>query len=385
MKTINRKTLYAICVCSLSAITFLLSGCVFRDYWPTNGWRTAAPEDHGMDPEKLKVAEQFAENMTNAWSVLVVKDGYIVSENYYKNGGQNKAYEIASATKSVTSTLVGIAIDKGFIESAEQPICELMPEYFSDDADDWRNEITLKDSLTMTWGYDWPGDYDLGNPDHPIYEWMVAEDRFEYALTREQGTIPGDNFIYDSSSSHFLSGVIADNTGMSTLEFANKYLFGPLGIKKENGESVAWKTDNQGYQEGGFGLELTPRQMAKIGFLLLNEGFWEYQQVVSKDWVENATKAQVDASLPGTPEGLVKYGYQWWTNAEGTSYHALGYGGQMILVIPEVDMVIVLTSVSTAPEVFDPNNTLMRNNDMGTIIALIMQSVIQPSAQSADS
>lgn len=384
MKTLtNRKFIYTICFCSLSAIAFLLSGCVIRDYWPTNGWRTAAPEDHGMDPEKLKSAEQFAEYMTNAWSVLVVKDGYIVSENYYKNGGQNKAYELASATKSITSTLVGIAIDKGFIESSEQPICELMPDYFSEDEDDWRNQITLQDSLTMTWGFDWPGDYDLSNPDHPLWEWAVAEDRFEYALNREQGNTPGENFIYDSTSSHFLSGAITESTGMSALEFANKHLFSPLGIKNEDGESVAWKTDDQGYNEGGYGLELTPRQMAKIGFLMLNKGFWEYKQVVSEEWVENATKGQADVIMPGVPEGTAKYGYQWWTDANGASYHALGYGGQMILVIPEADIVIVLTSVSTAPEVLDPNNTLMRGNDMGIIIALIMQSVIQPTEETA--
>ena len=380
----RKKYFYASCIGAISAFSFLISGCVFRDYWPTNGWRTAAPEEHGMDPEKLKAAEQFAEHMTNAWSVLVVKDGYIVSENYYKQGGQDKAYEIASATKSVVSTLAGIAIDKGYIEGVDQPICELMPEYFSADPDDWRNQITVKDSLTMTWGFDWPGDYNLADPEHPLLEWAVAEDRFEYALGREQAAEPGENFVYDSTSSHFLSGVITENTGMSTLEFADEYLFGPLGIKKENGESVTWDTDAQGYNEGGYGLKLTPRQMAKIGFLLLNNGFWENRQIVSKKWVEDSTKPHVDADIPGVPVGALKYGYQWWTDENGASYYALGAGGQVIFVVPQADIVIVLTSVSTAPEVLDINNTLMRNNDMGTILGLIMQSVKQPIAPSTE-
>lgn len=352
--------------------------------WPTQGWQTAEPQDYGLDIEKLQDALEFAENSTNAWSVLVIKDGYLVSENYFKKGSRGKAYEIQSATKSFVTTLVGIAIDKGLIDGVDEPIADLMPEYFSNDLEDWRNDILLKHSLTMTWGYKWPGDYFLADPEHPLWLWKEEAERFEIALNREKIADPGTYFIYDSTSSHFLSGVITAKTGMTTLDFANEYLFEPLGIKQSDGSSVVWNRDPLGYYEGGFGLELTPRQMAKLGYLILNKGKWENRQIVSEEWVENATSPHVDVSIPGGSRGMKHYGYQWWIEEDQKYFHALGYGGQMILVAPEKDLVVVLTSQSLPPEVHDPNNTLLRGTDIWDLTDKILAAVPPFEAEEPD-
>lgn len=354
-------------------------------YAPTEGWRTDLPENHGINVNKLNEALEFAENGTNAWSLLIIKDGYLVSENYYqdgiRNGGQNLAYDVQSVTKSFISTLVGIAIDRGLLPGVDQPINEMMPDFFSDDPDDWRNSITIEDSLTMTWGYDWPGDYFLADPEHPLWLWEQEADRFDAALNRDQGAEPGAKFVYDSTSSHFLSGLIAKETGMSTRAFADKYLFTPLGIKQITGEPVKWRQDPDGYYEGGFGLQITPRQMAKLGYLMLNKGNWGGKQIVSSDWVTKATSSQVEV---GISDGLGKYGYQWWLNKDGSHFHALGYGGQLILVEPKLNLVLVMTSVSEPPAVHDVNKTLTRNDDIWTLSKMVINAVANIDDQDND-
>jgi CubicO group peptidase (beta-lactamase class C family) len=179
----------------------------------------------------------------------------------------------------------------------------------------------------MTSGLDWPeGD--------PIYGQMVrSPDWVRFVLDRPMVEEPGKRFDYCSGCSHVLSAIVQETSGMSTLEFARTYFFKPLGIS-----NVVWQSDPKGIVNGGWGLQLAPRDMAKLGYLYLNQGVWDGWQVVPADWVRTSVEKHV-----GTGEEL-DYGYQWWVYPALNAYTARGRGGQLIFVIPNLDMVVVFTA-----------------------------------------
>ena len=313
-----------------------------RPYWPTYGWQHATPESRGINIEKLSKAQEFAENDYLMRAVLVVKDGYLVVEEYFGEGGPEASTNLWSVTKSVSSMLLGIARDEGAFASPEQRMAELLPNY-----PDFNN-ITLHHALTHTTGLHW-------NEEGPRWvEWIFSEDWVQAALERGQNHAPGTDFYYSSGNSQFLTSLIFYNTGQSLGSLARERLFTPLGIPFEPLTTPpdyttwddykipvpqSWQQSPKGIETAGFGLFLTARDMAKLGYLYLNQGRWENQFIVPQDWVELSLKDHLTNIY-----GRYSYGYHWWlTRVAGeTAFLASGFGGQIIGVVPSLDLVVVL-------------------------------------------
>ena len=317
---------------ALSPTTFITSAQEDPVPWSTEGWQTSAPEKQGLDSEELAALITYLQEQDdfNIDSLLIIRNGYVVTDAYFYPFTEGSLHDLASVTKSFTSTLVGIAIDQGAIEGVEQPVLNFFPTRSVANLDANKEAMTLEDLLTMRSGFEC-----ISQDEFTLSEMRASPDWVQFALDLPMTTEPGTRFAYCSPNPHLLSGIIHEVTGMSALEYAHEHLFAPLGIT-----NVIWPTDPQGNNWGWGDLKLSPDDMAKLGYLFLNEGLWDGQQVVSTEWVEAATS-------PLTPAvGGSDYGYQWWVNPSGGYYEAAGYGGQQIYVLPDLDMIVVLTGVS---------------------------------------
>lgn len=320
-----------------------------REYWPTLGWRTASMEEHSIDSDKMAQADEFARNDGLTRCLLVVKDGYIVFEKYYGEGREEEASNLWSVTKSFTSALVGILMDLGYITGVDLLMRDYMPQYpeFAD--------IRIRHVLTHTTGLSWSETGVLW------VNWIFSPDWIAEALSRGQNYPPGEVFKYSSGNSQFLSGLIYTVSGKTPGEFAQQFLFNPLGIQysrltepieysswEEYKEPLlhSWRQDPKGLEIGGFGLYLTAREMAKLGFLFLNKGHWDGQTIVSESWVERSTRDQVTDIYE-----RYSYGYHWWTTLvdEHPSFLASGWGGQIIGIVPALDLVVVIKYEAEQP------------------------------------
>lgn len=304
-----------------------------RADWPTQGWSVSTPEAQNVDSAELfKAIDHIYQNEPDIYSLLVIKNGYLILENYYKRGRPDREDWVHSVTKSYMSTLIGIAIDKGYIKSVDQTLSELLPQQYAKNTNPEKQSITLENLLTMRAGFRWT---DWGDP---MTQWFGSLDWTAHALQLEQTDPQGTKFNYNSTLSHLLSVILTQASNMSTAEFAEQYLFEPLGMTIHE-----WPVGPKGNNYGGFGLKVTPRDMAKLGYLFLNNGVWDDEQIVSSGWVKDATTS-ASASTYG-------YGYQWWIRLVGDyfSYQALGRRGQNIVVVPDQDLVIVVTSETAFP------------------------------------
>ncbi len=313
----------------LAVLALLVSVVSCAGHIPTpslDGWCTSNPKAQGMDAKQLAQALRTIEQEGLAvHSMLVIRNGAIVTERYYSPYEQSTKHDLHSIAKSVLSALVGIAIDKGFIGSVEDPVLSYFPDDIPND-DPRKKAITVEHLLTMSSG--------LSQID--TLEMLQSEDAVQYVLDLEITSEPGTTWDYNDGNYHLLSAIIQQATGMSALEFAQAYFFGPLDIS-----DVIWGSDQNGITMGGWGLWMTPRDMAKIGLLYLNEGVWEGQQVLPTDWVHKSVERQLQIENPGEPWDLY-YGYGWWLHDIG-AFAAHGSGGQFIYVMPDLDMVVIFT------------------------------------------
>lgn len=315
-----------------------------RNYWPTTDWQRVDPETLRMDSEKLSELELVIESQySNINGIVIVKNGYIAYERYYNGYSQDDTHHVASVTKSIISALIGIAIDKRYIKNVEQKVLDFFPEYAANTTDKQKKQITLGHLLTMTVPYpfeDWK---------EPLDKMCMQSDWVKYTLDMmgQRGSI--GTFKYSTAGAHLLSAIITRSTGKSAREFANESLFKPIGMKEildyemESfgfddlfGKKVkGWVKDPRGNSTGGWGLTLTPRDMARFGLLYLNQGTWEEKKIISKTWI--------DDSISMNPN---KYGYLWWLHQdkEVFAYSALGDGGNVICCIPEKDLVVAIAS-----------------------------------------
>jgi CubicO group peptidase (beta-lactamase class C family) len=333
-----------------------------RDYWPTNGWRTAPPTAEGMDPAVLAaIAGNISSLYPQVRSVLVVRHGYLVYEHYWHGMTAADGNDVQSVTKSVVSALVGIALGEGKLKGLDQTVGELLARHLPKDADPRLARVTLEQLLTMTSGLA-GDDPSLGGDPRVSARQGASRDWVRHILGRRLATDPGSGFAYSSATSQLLSAIVADATGQSTLAFARARLFGPLGIASANAPApvfvahpsqatrkayarapVAWPTDPQGYQLGFSGLKLPNRDLAKFGYLYLNGGRWDTTQVIPAGYVAASTRPYSTPPPDGPGES---YGYQWWVTSQAghPSYLAHGRDGQLIQVVPDLDLVVVITS-----------------------------------------
>jgi CubicO group peptidase (beta-lactamase class C family) len=302
------------------------------------GWLTSSPAEQGMDPQKIAdMLQTVQQKHINLHSLLVIRHGFIVSENYFQTYDRERLHEIYSCTKSFISTLVGIAVDQGYIKRLDQKVLDFFPGQTFEGQNALKDSITLDDMLTMTSGLGW------NESDETITDLYMSGNWAKFVLDLPMADPPGMKFNYCTGCTHVLSVVLNNAVGTDTRSFALKNLFEPLGIK-----DYFWMVDKAGIANGGWGLQLTSRDMAKLGYLFLHEGVWEGKQVVSQSWVKTATQKHVPT------DGPLGYGYQWWVYPSYGAFTALGMEGQTIFVIPSMDLIIVTTAeIADHQPIFD--------------------------------
>jgi CubicO group peptidase (beta-lactamase class C family) len=305
-------------------------------YWPTQGWKNTLPEEQGMDSAELvRMFEYIEDNNIELHSLLIVRNGFLVVESYWHPYGPNDRHSIESITKTVVGTLLGIAIDSGEVKNVKQKLVDFFPERVIQNMDKNKKSITLEHLLSMTPGLDCEDAIALGGMDQ-------AGDWVQYFLDLPMSSKPGAKWIYCSGSSHLISAVLQKGTGMDARSYANQNLFVPLGVPQITG--LDWATDHQNITNGVAGLYLTPRELAKYGYLYLNQGRWDGRQIVSSQWVNESTKEQAYIGEDEYVGGLDRrFGYFWSIFPEQEYYGYLGRGGQELFVLPQENMVVVFT------------------------------------------
>jgi CubicO group peptidase (beta-lactamase class C family) len=337
----NTRWLWAIVVlllAGLAAMSWLLIpglrgfATPVADYWPTTGWRTSTPEQQGFDSAKLVEGLQaLNKGNTGIHSLLIIRNGRVVLDAYFYPYEGSFPHKLASVTKSVTTTLIGIAVDQGKLQ-LDQPMVSFFPDRAIANLDNRKKSITVRHLAEMMNGME----SGCLAGDEPTLDAMRSKpDWVQAALDRKLVHDPETGFCYDSPGMHLLSAILQKATGMTEYEFARQNLFEPLGIQE-----VFWQSDPQGTTHGWGDLYLKPRDAAKIGYLWLNHGRWEDRQIVSAAWVANSVQAHSKA-------GGDDYGYGWWVARDAPpndNYYAMGHGGQYIRVFPSYNAIVVITA-----------------------------------------
>ena len=262
-------------------------------------------------------------------SLLIEIEGELILERYFDGMNASRTTNTKSASKSILSLLIGIAIDKEYISSVNQTLDEFFPEHFESNPDPVKASITIQDMLTMRTGLETTSFHNYGR-------WVVSPDWVKFALDQPMESEPGGEMIYSTGTSHLLSVILTKSSGMSTLTFANRYLFRPMDIVVGG-----WDRDPQGYFMGGNNLALRPPDMLKIGRMVLNGGTYQENQIVSESWLTDSFQIYTRSNF-----NPYDYGYMWWSRETG-GYEILfawGHGGQYIMMIPKLNAVIAITS-----------------------------------------
>ncbi|MFX1341305.1 MAG: serine hydrolase domain-containing protein [Promethearchaeota archaeon] len=305
------------------------------DYWPTDGWRFSTPEVQGMLSSHLVAMRNFLNTyQIQPDSVLIIRNGYIVYEDYPTGHNENMRHVLFSCTKSVASAVLGIALEQGFFNGTQDRLLDFFPDRTIANPDPRKERITVENLLTMKAGFEWDEwsvSYEDAN--NPVFGLMSSLDAIQYMLDLPMAAEPGTTWVYNSGVSHLLSCILNATTGRFTADFAQEYLFDPLGIM-----NVYWESDFAGANFGGFGLHLTPRDMAKFGYVYLNNGTWDGVQILPPSWID------ASIAVNHTTGSNLGYGYQWWINPDWEAFSARGYRGQRIHVLPNENLVVVFTA-----------------------------------------
>lgn len=288
---------------------------------------SVAAQSVASDTDLEEVFEQ-AESITSLRSILVQQNGELLGEEYFRNASADYPYNIKSASKSIISLITGIAVDQGEI-SLNDTLGDYFPEYFDANPDSLKEAITIRQLLSMQSGLETTSFHNYGR-------WVISDNWAEFQLDQPLEEEPGGKMVYSTGTSHLLSVIITKATGMSTRAFANRHLFDPMNIS-----IGGWDRDPQGYYMGGNNLAMTPRDLLKIGQMLLNGGTYGRERIVSQKWVHDSFQKYTRSNF-----NPYDYGYMWWNRSVGgyEIYFAWGYGGQYIFMVPELNSVVVMTS-----------------------------------------
>ncbi len=316
----------------------IIMGCSNKnqivEYWPTNGWQKSTPEKMGMDSEKLvKILDKIESSSID--SVTIIRNGYLVLDAYNYPYQPGRLHAILSCTKSITSSLIGIAIDQKFIQGVETPILGFFPNEMIHVNPDEKKHITLHHALTMTTGIDFQ--------DSHLYRWKNLKKLYQtknwenFVLNQPMKHAPGVNYEYSNITSFLLSAILQTATEKKVSEFADEYFFGKLGI-----DHYIWNEHSSGINFGYGSIRMNNLDLAKIGYLYLNNGRWENEQIISNQWIKESTSSHVKNIKNGCGD-VYDYGYQWWVKTENL-LSAQGKGGQYIIIDKKNNLVVVFTS-----------------------------------------
>lgn len=380
MTEMHSSSLFRSLFCFCLIIVFAITACSSdQPAYPApqildDGWETASLADVGIDEKMISEAIDRIRDKTypNVHSVLIVKDGKLVLEEYfagysfdylgdqfrgeYTEFGINTLHNLASVTKSFTSALLGIAIEQGFIRDVRENVFAFFPDY-SYLKNGPKNRITLEHLLTMTSGLEWNElEVWLGDTRHDLIQLWIVSDPLAYILAKPVVAEPGTTWYYNGGGVNLLGEVIRKASGLRIDDFSEEYLFKPLGIAE-----YEWDHIKPDIIHASGNLKLRPRDMAKFGYLYLNGGTWKGERVISAEWIEQSTSAYISIPWDSMAENLgdeyvdvpethgERYGYLWWlktydVNSQAVdSYRADGWGGQKIIVFPSLDMVVIFT------------------------------------------
>ena len=320
------------------------------DLASANDWQSISPGDAGFAPNVGERLDEAVErgDLPNLHAVVVARRGKLVLEHYYEGldqrwgqplgtvtFGPEVKHDVRSISKSIVGLLYGIALDEGRVPSLDAPLVDQFPAYDDLRADPERRRVTVAHALTMTLGTEWDESLPYSDPRNSEIRMEWAPDRYRFVLDRPIVTEPGSRWNYNGGATAVLAHLIAKGTGTPLFDFAREKLFQPLGIV-----DVERVLGLNGEPAAASGLRLRPRDLAKIGQLVLNQGSWEGRQIVPRSWLEASFENRVPAE-----DGL-EYGYQWWLGrgrADGRPWIAgFGNGGQRLAIVPDLDLVVVV-------------------------------------------
>jgi CubicO group peptidase (beta-lactamase class C family) len=330
-------------------------------------WRTATAAEAGFKPDVAKQLDSAVKQgkLKNLHAVVVVRNGKLVFERYYEGEDQfwampignvkfapNVKHDLRSATKSVVSLLYGIALQEGKVPAPSQPLLAQFPALKDLATDPKRQRMRVEHALSMTLGMEWPEDIpytDSRNPELGLY---LATDPYRFIFDRAVVTEPGSKWNYNGGATAILGHLIAQGTGQPLFNYAREKLFKPLGITE-----VQWVGGTNGEVSAASGLRMLPRDFAKIGQLVLNNGRWGDKQVVPAQWLKQAHTPHAVVQPARGEEPKIDYGYQWWLVNHGTEQPwtvARGNGGQTIFVVPSLNLVVATMAGNyNAPDAAD--------------------------------
>ena len=321
-------------------------------------WRAVPPAEAGFASDiESRLDKIIAEK--RVWGlhgIVVARSGKIALERYFEGPdeewgrsigrvafGPETLHDLRSVTKSVLGLLYGLALAQGKVPAPERPLLEAFPEYADLATDPRHKRLTVAHALTMTLGFEWNENIPYQDPNNSEILMEKAPDRYHYILSRPFMAEPGTRWIYGAAATTLIGRLIVKGTGQSLPDFARENLFDPVGIGP-----TGWSKGFNGEPVPSSGLRMTPRDLPRIGQLILNGGKWEGRQVVPADWLERSSKpyVAVDESR--------RYGYFWYVGElqYGSPPNrpiahwigAFGYGGQCLFVMPELDLVIAITA-----------------------------------------
>lgn len=317
------------------------------DYTPLPGddWEVSTTAEQGIDPKLVAELYYKADELETIKGLLVVKNGKLIAEGYFNGGSVDEMFDRASATKSFTSALVGIALDQGCLSSVDQKMIDFFPEFAGELDDPRKEQITIQDLLQMRGGYP---DEEYTPPYMEILyfsdNWHHIPHLVDFPLTSE----PGTEFAYSNLTSHLLGVIVTRACDTDLQSFAQQHLFSPI-----NAEVGDWYPDADDYRLGSMGIFVKARDMAKFGSLFLHGGEYQGDQVISANWVmeslqrysEGIKRGGETSSKYGSFRDL-GYGYQWWSAKVGNHNfnYAVGHGGNYIILLDDLDMIIITTA-----------------------------------------
>jgi CubicO group peptidase (beta-lactamase class C family) len=318
-------------------------------------WPVSTPASQGLDTVKVSAALQEMRAYPFLFSFLVIRNDSLTLE-YYRVFQKENDFNIHSAAKSFISALIGIAIDKGIIRSAQEKVLSYFPDFDTTRMDIRKRDWTLEQFLTMKSGLDWDEGADHTAQYTDNVNWLYT------TLKLPLSASPGVNFNYTTPNVHVLSGILTRASGMSTYEFAEKYLFTPLNISVRY-----WAKDPQSIYIGGTEMAFTPRDLARLGQLYLHNGLIDGRQIIGNQWIRETLVPRNRSNLTWGDLQSVNYGYLWWNNYDSRDslFMAAGFAGQFIIVVPAKNMIIVTTG--------DDNVTTNQGGSNGDIILGIVK------------
>jgi CubicO group peptidase (beta-lactamase class C family) len=320
-----------------------------------DGWTIASPESVGLDSERLcMIAARMKETDANIHAVVIVRHGKLVFEQYFAGPDERWLvagwfdhdatirHDMRSASKSVISLLVGIAIDRKLIASAEEPVVKFFPEYAAVKSPGW-DQVTIRHLLRMSSGIQWDENRGWNDPKNDEPHLAGEADPVRYILSKPIAAPPDTVWTYNGGGTELLGNILETVTGKPLEAFAREALFGPLGIS-----DWEWMKYGNGKVASAIGLRARPRDAAKIGQMVLNRGAWDGKQIVSSEWIEQSVRPRYQAI--GYFSGIMFYGQQWWLGRsfarerEVKWIAAQGSGGQRLFIVPDRDLVVMTNS-----------------------------------------